>query len=246
MNLGAGTDHLDLDPALDKMKGVPIVRLIDPDVGIDMAHYTLYWTMHFQRDYEQYRRHQTERTWGKIKRPRIQDWRVAVLGMGRIGEFVAQQLLVMGYSVNVWNRSDKSLNGAQSFFGQAQLHAALSNVNVVVNCLPLTAETTGLIEESCFAAMPSDSYLINISRGAVVDQSALVAALETQQIAGAALDCFEVEPLPQDSALWAMPNVHITPHMSGATYARSAALAVVDNIKKMERGEQPSPIVRTT
>ena len=92
--------------------------------------------------------------------------------------------------------------------------------------------------------MGADAYLINISRGAVVNQQALTKALQSGGLAGAALDCFETEPLPDESPLWRLPNTYITPHMSGATFARSSAMVVVDNIRRMLNGEAPFPIHR--
>ncbi len=246
MNLGAGADHIDQDPALEHLSGVPVVRLIDPDVGIDMAHYALYWAMHFQRDYELYRHQSQARKWGRTMRPRACDWRITVLGLGRIGRFIAEQVRLTGFVSQAWNRSPQELPGVEVFAGYDQLDNVLANSDVVVNCLPLNQETKGLLDDERFKVMPNSAYLINISRGAVVNEQAITHALQAGQIAGAALDCFEQEPLNESSPLWDMPNVYVTPHMSGATFARSAALVVVENINKMERGEAPSPIHRMT
>ena len=100
----------------------------------------------------------------------------------------------------------------------------------------------GLINADFLAALPAQSYLVNISRGAVMDESALLAALDQGHIRAAALDVFSVEPLPPTHPFWQHPAVFVTPHMAGATYARSAARVVADNIRCMERGGVPSPL----
>lgn len=246
LNLGAGTDHIDKDPALERIKGIPVVRLIDPDVGIDMAQYVMYWSMHFQRDYEHYRQQANLRHWQRNMWPRATEWRVTVLGLGRIGEFIAKKVSQLGFVSQAWNRSEKQLNGVRVYSGYDQLDEALQVSEVVVNCLPLNDQTIGLLNQTKLDLMPAGSYLINISRGAVVDEPAVTSALQSGQLAGAALDCFTHEPLSAESLLWSLPNVHITPHISGATFARSAAMAVVENIRRMERGKEPEPIHRMT
>lgn len=245
-NLGAGADHIDTDPALSHFHNVPVVRLIDPDVGIDMAHYALYWSMHFQRGFERYRQQATARHWRRFMRPRACEWRVTVLGLGRIGEYIAEQIQQVGFIAQAWNRSPKQLDGVRVFAGYEQLNQALSESDVVINCLPLNDQTTNLLDDERLGAMPEGSHLISISRGAVLREESLIAQIQAGRIAGAALDCFHTEPLPADSLLWSLPNVHITPHMSGATFARTAALVVVDNIQRMEQGDAPFPIHRMT
>lgn len=239
--LGAGTDHLDTDPALSDGR-LPIVRLIDPDVNTDMAQYALYWTLHFHRGYTRYGEQQAKREWVRFKVARAQNWRVTVLGLGRIGEFIVQQISAVGYAAQAWNRSVREIDGVKVFNGNDTLSIALANTDVLVNCLPLNNDTRALINAEKLSQLPLGSYLINISRGAVVQEEALINALQNGQLAGAALDCFVEEPLAKASPLWSMHNVAITPHISGATYVRSAAPVLADNIKRMERGEAPYPI----
>lgn len=239
--LGAGTDHIDKDPALEQVD-IPIVRLIDPDVGVDMAHYVLYWAMHFQRGYQTYIEQAEKQLWQRNMAPRAVNWRVTVLGLGRIGAFVAKQISQAGFVAQAWNRSAKEIEAVKTFSGKHELAAALSVTDVLVNCLPLNDETNAFLNKRVFAEMPKGGYFINISRGAVVEEEALIDALESRQLAGAALDCFAQEPLPSNSPFWHMHHVYVTPHMSGSTYARSAAIVVANNIQRLERGENPYPI----
>lgn len=239
LNLGAGTDHLDQDYALPQ---VPYVRLIDPDVGKDMAHYVLYWVMHFHRFYERYRAQSRSAHWQRHEMPRSQDYRVTVLGQGRIGGYISQQLALNDFASQGWNRSAKSLPGVTAFTAQAGLLEVLPNTDVLVNCLPLNEQTRGMFDLARLSQLPFGAKLINISRGGIIDDDALLELIKSGHIAGAALDTFSQEPLASDSPFWKLPNVFVTPHMSGATYAKTAALVVADNIRRIERGEAPYPI----
>lgn len=241
-NLGAGTDHIDRDPALAQLINIPVVRLLDPDVGIDMAHYVLYWAMHFQRGYEKYRMQAAEHHWHRFMPPRVCDWRVTILGLGRIGQYITIKVKEMGFKAQAWNRSAVELQGVNTFAGYQTLETALSQSDVVVNCLPMNAQTSELLDQQRFAQMPKGSFLISLSRGGVINHDHLLAAMQQDHIRGAALDCFAQEPLSADSPLWEQPNVFITPHISGATFARSAAQVVVENIRAMESGKAPTPI----
>lgn len=237
--LGAGTDHIDQDQSLP---AVPIIRLVDPDVGVDMAHYVCYFLLHFHRKFDRYFAQQAEAIWQRHKVARAQDFRVTVLGLGRIGRYVAERIADLGYAVQAWSRTLHEVDRVACFSKQDGLREALSKTHVLVNCLPLNPATEKLINSAKLSLMPKGAYLINISRGGVIDDRALLDALQTGQIAGAALDTFNQEPLPADSPYWQLDNVFVTPHMSGATYARSAAQPIADNIRRIENGEQPFPI----
>ncbi len=245
--LGAGTDSIDNDPAMLALQPkVPLVRLLDPDVGNDMAQYTLYWTMHFHRRYEDYRRQSDQAQWRRHEVARSADTRVSVLGMGLIGSFIAQRIALNGFCAQAWNRSAKTVDHVNCFSSPEGLHEMLANTDILINCLPLNEGTRHLLNRQRLSLLPEGSYVINVSRGAVIDDVALLDLLGSGHIAGAALDTFAQEPLQADSPMWEAQakhaNMHITPHMSGATYIKSAAQVIVDNILRVERGEAPFPI----
>jgi glyoxylate/hydroxypyruvate reductase A len=240
--LGAGTDHIDKDPALKQLSEIPVVRLIDPDVGMDMAHYVLYWAMHFQRGYEAYRKQALDCQWQRNAGKRIAETRVTVLGLGLIGRFVTEQIGRMGFIAQAWSRSQHEIEGISCFAGASGLGEVLAQTDVLVNCLPLNDQTHGMLNDGVFRSLPRGASFISISRGAIVDENALITALSSGQLAAAALDCFATEPLPEQSLFWQLPNVYVTPHMAGATFARSAAKVVAENILRMERGEPPFPL----
>lgn len=239
LNLGAGTDHLDAEP---KLPNVPIVRLLDPDVGNDMAQYVNYWAMHFHRRFEDYR-HQSERQhWERIEVPRTQHYQVTILGLGLIGAFIAERVAQNGFKSVGWSRKPRELADVECYSGDAGLPQVLQSSDVLVNCLPLNPATEGFLNADRLSQLPQGAHFINVSRGAIIDDEALLSLLDSGHIAGAALDAFVTEPLPKDSPYWHHPNVFITPHTAGPTYAKSAARVLADNIQRMENGEVPFPI----
>ena len=241
MNLGAGMDLIDQHPSLPD---VPIVRLIDPAVGDDMAQYAMYWIMHFQRGYEAYRQAAAERQWRRHKHKISQDYTVTVLGLGLIGAFIAERFALNNFKVIGWSRQAKTVNGVETVSGAEQLDYALSHCDTLINCLPLNAATRHFLNHERLNTMRKGSTLVNLSRGAVIDDTTLIALLKSGHIAGAALDVFVQEPLPADAEYWSLANVFVTPHVSGMTYARDASRVLAENILRIERGEQPFPIYK--
>ena len=129
------------------------------------------------------------------------------------------------------------------FAGEESLREFLSGCRAIVNVLPLTLQTKGILNAKLFAAMPRGSYVINIGRGGHLVEPDLIAALDSGQIAGALLDVFEQEPLPASHPFWSHPGVIVTPHIAGVTVASEAEAQVVANVQRMERGEAPVGVV---
>lgn len=237
--LGAGTEHIDAAP---EVPAVPIVRLIDPEVLKDMGLYTLYWVMNRHRLYDTYRKQQTQQHWQRHTICQPADFKITVLGLGAVGKEVASRLSLNGFNVAGWDAFPQSLEGIDCFNGNEQLTPSLQQAEVIVNCLPLNPSTKGFINADLLNQLSADSMLINISRGDIIDDNALLNALNNDRIGHAVLDTFSVEPLPEQSVFWQHPKVTVTPHMSGATYARSAAKLIANNIRRIENDEQPFPL----
>jgi phosphoglycerate dehydrogenase-like enzyme len=165
---------------------------------------------------------------------------LAVVGLGRIGGRLARLAKAFGMQV-VGLRADpaKGADGADAVHGMAELHATLARADIVALCCALTPETRGLMGATEFAAMKPGAMLVNVARGAVCDEAALVAALATGQVGQAALDVTLEEPLPAASPLWSMPNVFITPHTGGETraYETNVLDLMEENLARLRRGE---------
>lgn len=165
---------------------------------------------------------------------------LGVLGLGAIGREVAAVGRAMGMRTLGFRRSGGSAEeaGADGLFGPEGLDAMLPQCDFLVVALPLTPETTGLLGERELRAMKPTGYLVNVARGAIVEQEALVRALREGWIAGAALDVFAEEPLPESSELWGLPNLVITPHLAGATmpYLERATDVFIENLRRYLAG----------
>ena len=236
LSLGAGMEHLLNDPDLPD---VPLVSLHDPFMSQDMANYALYWTIHLQRQFTEYQQQQDQGVWKSLAHKDASDFKVVLLGLGRIAQTVGQTLTQSGFPVEAWDFTDKTVDGLSTHSGANALDQLLSEADVVVSCLALNERSHQLIDERFLSKMPKGSSLINISRGNIVDEDALLAALDSEHLHFAALDVFAVEPLPADHAFWNHSRVVVTPHMAGPTPMKTSAAIIIDNIRKMERGKTP-------
>jgi glyoxylate/hydroxypyruvate reductase A len=156
---------------------------------------------------------------------------------------VAQHFVRFGFKTRVWSRSGRAVDGAQSFAGRDQLIAAVTGADIVVNLLPLTAETENLIDASVLAAQSPGGFLINGARGGHIVDADLIAALDSGQLSGAALDVFRTEPLPADHPFWRHPRIMISPHVAAPTHAHTAVKEMAENIRRFERGETLNHVV---
>ncbi|MEQ6916191.1 2-hydroxyacid dehydrogenase [Halomonas aquatica] len=244
INLGAGVDALLGNPGLPE--GVPIVKLRDAGMAELIGDYVRYSILHFQRDFDRYRRQQARRDWHEHAVTDKADWPVGVLGLGAIGARVAAMVAADGFPVHGWSRSPKSLPTITCHHGDKGLIELLGRVKSLVLLLPDTPSTHHVIDAAALARLPEGASLINPGRGTLIDEAALLEALdhgsdlggETQgRLRGAILDAFPVEPLPQDSRLWSHPRVWITPHMAGPTPLGEAIDQVAEALRALEAGK---------
>lgn len=240
-SIGAGVTHITLDP--DAPVGVPIVRLQDKQLVLDMSCHIMYMVLHFHRHYARYKRYETQKKWLRHKYPENAQRRVAVLGLGQTGLDACAKLRDLQFDVTGWSNSPKQLEGVNCLHGAEQLATVLSSAEILVNLLPLTDQTENLLDASAFSQMPSGSFLINCSRGGTIVDADLLAALDSGQLEAAALDVFRTEPLPADSPYWEHPAVTVTPHAAAPSNERSAAEFIASNIRTHMDGGIPQPIV---
>jgi phosphoglycerate dehydrogenase-like enzyme len=164
---------------------------------------------------------------------------LAILGAGAIGQNLARSAAALGMHVRVMRRdASRPLPNVEAVCPPEKLAELLSWADFVVLALPLTPETRGLIGAPALAAMKSSAHLINVGRGELIDDDALISALQRGAIAGAALDVFRQEPLPSEHLFWGLPNVVLTPHISGYTpdYFRKALDLFADNLARFLAG----------
>ena len=228
---GAGVDHLDLSniPA-----HLPVVRMIEPGIINGMMEYVTMAVLAVHRNLIDYIRSEA---WQPIRVVPASARRVGVMGLGVLGQAVLQRLAPVGYCLYGWNRSSKSIPDVTCFEGMQSLPSFLGNCDILVCLLPLTKATRGILNRETLAALPRGASLINVGRGACVDESALLEAMDSGQLSTAILDVFETEPLPTSHPFWRHPRIVVTPHVGADTQPETAAPIVLDNIRRHQRGE---------
>ena len=200
------------------------------------------YMLSFARKLHVYRSRQEGREWRRepYSEPFTLDGeQVCVVGLGTLGTGVARRADALGMDVVGVRQSGEPHEHARTVYTPDALETAVSDARFVVLAVPLTDDTEGLVSRETFAAMPASGYLVNVARGAVVDEDALLTALDEETIAGAALDVFVQEPLPETSPLWGYENVILTPHVSAQTdrYHEDIAALVRTNVRRVRGGE---------
>ncbi|WP_406894412.1 glyoxylate/hydroxypyruvate reductase GhrA [Serratia marcescens] len=244
--LGAGVDAI-----LDQERkhpgtlpaGVPLLRLEDTGMAQQMQEYALSYVLRYFRRFDEYQALQQRQEWQPLDPHSLDDFTIGILGAGVLGQSVARKLTEFGFRVRCWSRSAKQIDGVQSFAGEAQRAAFLDGVKLLINLLPNTPETVGILNRELFAQLSTGAYLINIARGAHLVEADLLAALEQGQLAAATLDVFAREPLPQDHPFWRHPRVTITPHIAAITLPQQAMDQIAANIRALEAGHAPAGVV---
>ena len=236
--MGAGVEQFTGSDAPD----VPVVRLVDRGMSDEMATYALGWIAHFQRRHDSFMQSQLRRRWEPVDYTAAAHHPVGILGFGNIGRVVGELFAKAGYQVHAWSRSGGDDPGVTHHEGLAELDAFLGAVKAVVNVLPSTSATAGLMNADRFGAMQPDAIFLNMGRGATVVEPELVSSLDAGQLRHAVLDVTDVEPLPEDSPLWVHPQITITPHIAGYTLIPSATKIIAANIRRLMRGEEPFPL----
>jgi glyoxylate/hydroxypyruvate reductase A len=234
-SLGAGVDHLLQHKGL--RRDVPIVRMVDPALTQGMSEYLLFHVLRYHRRMSEYAAQQREQRWQQLPQVVPQERRIGIMGLGVMGTDVAGKLIALGFTVVGWSRSPKSLPGVQCFYGERQLRTFLSTIQILICLLRLTPRTKAIINQQTLAALPRGAYVINVARGAHVNEDDLLAALDSGHMAGATLDVFADEPLPAAHPFWRHPAVTVTPHIASLTNPGTAAAHIVANIRRHQRGE---------
>jgi glyoxylate/hydroxypyruvate reductase A len=214
LSLGAGVDALLKHPALPDR---PIVRFVDADLTQRMTDYVVAQVTFHQRLGTRFKRDQAARRWTQLYPPAASETNVGVMGLGELGSDAVQKLKALGFTVLGWSRSPKVIEGVETFAGD-QLDAFLSKTDILVCLLPLTPDTTGVLNYSLFSKLrrklDGGPVIVNAARGGHQVETDIVRALGDGTLGAASLDVFQVEPLPADSLLWALDNAYLTPHIA--------------------------------
>ncbi|GAA5236784.1 glyoxylate/hydroxypyruvate reductase A [Verticiella sediminum] len=240
-NLGAGVDGLLKIPTLPST--LPVIRLEDAGMTVQMAEYALHALWEASRSFASYRQAQGEHEWRMLPVTRRHEWPVGVLGMGKVGARVAQAVAEFEYPVAGWSRGGHGLPGIEDFAGAQALDAFLARTRVLINALPLTPDTRDILNRDTFAKLLPGAYVVNVGRGEHLVEEDLLAALASGHVAGATLDVFRTEPLPQEHPFWSHPAITITPHTAARTLRTESVKQIADKIRQLAKGESVSGVV---
>jgi phosphoglycerate dehydrogenase-like enzyme len=233
-SIGAGVDHLLAIPDLDER--VPITR-VGSGFGPDMAEYVLGYLLALSLRAPRALAQQREQVWRPYMARLLRGRTALVVGLGTIGSEVARLLRAAGLQVLGVSRSGAPNDAADEAWGVDALDALLPRADILILVVPLTSETRRLIDRRRLTLLPRGAWVVNVSRGAVVEEPALVDALASGQVGAAVLDVFEVEPLPPESPLWTMPNVIVTPHLAGPYSVEHVCAVFAENYRRLRAGE---------
>jgi glyoxylate/hydroxypyruvate reductase A len=239
--MGAGVDAL--LKSGDTLPDVPIVRLGDAGMGIQMAEYVAYAVLRYFRHFDEYEMQANQGVWSPLQPHDKQDFTIGVMGMGQLGMRVIETMLHFGFPVRGWSRTPKDVPGVRCFAGMEDLDEFLRGTRVLVTLLPLTAETSNLLDRRRLATLPEGAYLINVARGALVAEPDLMTLIRAGHIAGATLDVFRNEPLPAPHPFWDEPRITITPHISALTVRDEAVRQIAAKIEAFEQGQPVGHVV---
>ncbi|WP_321364941.1 glyoxylate/hydroxypyruvate reductase A [uncultured Celeribacter sp.] len=232
LSLWAGVEKIAPNPTLTQ----PLCRMVDPGLALGMRDYVVGHVMRYHLGMDRHI-HGLNGKWDHVTPPLVKDRSVTVLGLGELGQICATALAQLGFAVTGWSRRPKEIDGLNCLHGPDGLAQALSTADILVTLLPDTNATQNTLNADTLALMPKGAQIVNPGRGTLIDDDALLAALDSDQIGHATLDVFRTEPLPADHPYWSHPKVTVTPHIAAETRADTACDVIAENIRRSEAGE---------
>lgn len=232
LSLWAGVEDIVTNQTLTQ----PLTRMVDASLTEGMVEWV---TGHVLRHHLGMDAHivNPDHRWQPAAPPLARNRSVGILGLGELGTACATALAALNFNVFGYSRSARALPGITCYSGRDGLAATLEVAEILVLLLPQTPATENLLSAEALAAMPQGAVIINPGRGALIDDDALLAALDAGHIGHATLDVFRTEPLPPDHPFWAHPSVTVTPHIASETRADTASRVIAENIRRSEAGE---------
>lgn len=233
-SIAAGIDGI---VAASSLPDVPVTRVRDPEQAKIMAGHVVWNVLWWHRRFRDRLDNQAARHWERLSHHAPSTVTIGILGFGLMGRATAEALLPLGFRVIGWARTvSGALDGVRLETGPEGLERVVGEADFLVNLLPLTAQTRGILSAELFAAMPERSVLIQVGRGAHLDEAALLTALDTGRLAGASLDVFAVEPLPPDHPFWGHPKILLTPHDAAEAGFETIVTSIAEDARRMAEG----------
>ncbi|WP_298919526.1 glyoxylate/hydroxypyruvate reductase A [uncultured Roseobacter sp.] len=232
LNLWAGVEAVVDNETLN----IPLARMVDPGMTQSMTEWVVGHVMRYHLGMDRHINN-PDHTWEPHTPALAAERRVCILGLGALGSSVAQTLKSLDFDVSGWSRRPKSISELTLYHGANGLADALSNAEILILLMPDTPETENTLNAKTLAQLPDGAFIINPGRGPLIDDAALLTALDSGKIAHATLDVFRTEPLPQDHPFWTHPHVTVTPHVAAETRPITASQVIAENVRRGEAGE---------
>ncbi|MFS4491897.1 2-hydroxyacid dehydrogenase [Maribacter sp. 2308TA10-17] len=232
---GAGVDFIFEDETAPK--DLPITRVVDTMLASDMSEYVIAAIFSHLKNFYTYKINQTKSLWKPKKYNRIIDFKVGILGLGALGAVLAKDLVRFGFKTQGWSNSRKKIQKVKAFAGSDELPDFLATSEILVCLLPLTDETSGILNKELFTKLPKGAFVINAARGGHLVDEDLIEMLDNGHLSGATLDVFHQEPLSKDHPFWKHEKVHITPHYASVSDTASVVPQIIENYSRMQKGQ---------
>ena len=233
LNLWAGVEGVTNNKTLK----VPLARMVDSGLTDGMVEWVTGHTLRHHLGIDKHI-HGQDGIWRSYVPPLAKDRVITILGLGTLGTACGIALKRLGFNVRGWSRREKSVDGILCFYGDEQIDSSLMDADIVVLLLPDTPLTQNILNQHTLNLLKRGAFVLNPGRGPLIDDDALLVALDSGQIEHATLDVFRIEPLPKNHQYWSNNKVTVIPHKASETRPRTASQVIAMNIKRAENGQK--------
>jgi len=233
LNLWAGVEGVTNNKTLK----VPLARMVDSGLTDGMVEWVTGHTLRHHLGIDKHI-HGQDGIWRSYVPPLAKDRVITILGLGTLGTACGIALKRLGFNVRGWSRREKRVDGIQCFYGDEQIDSSLMDADIVVLLLPDTPLTQNILNKHTLNLLKRGAFVLNPGRGPLIDDDALLAALDSGQIEHATLDVFRIEPLPQNHQYWSNNKVTVIPHKASETRPKTASQVIAMNIERSENGQE--------
>ena len=233
LNLWAGVEGV----AFNKTLKVPLARMVDSGLTSGMVEWVTGHTLRHHLGIDKHI-HGQDGIWRSYVPPLAKDRVVTILGLGTLGTACGTALRTLGFNVRGWSRRKKSIDGISCFYGNDQIDLSLTDADIVILLLPDTPPTQNILNHHTLNLTKRGAVILNPGRGPLIDDDALIAALDSGQLEHATLDVFRIEPLPENHRYWSHKKVTVVPHKASETRPKTSSQVIAMNIKRAENGKE--------